>query len=92
MADEGAVGDVYLVKQGEKHDGPHTPWFYDVQRSGGGALMDLGCHGIEWARWMYGKPKVKSVYAHLQRVHHKKPRRAMTTPCASSNLKEEPSA
>ena len=43
MADEGAVGDVYLVKQGEKHDGPHTPWFYDVQRSGGGALMDLGC-------------------------------------------------
>ena len=72
MADEGAVGDVYLVKQGEKHDGPHTPWFYDVQRSGGGALMDLGCHGIEWARWMYGKPKVKSVYAHLQRVHHKK--------------------
>jgi myo-inositol 2-dehydrogenase/D-chiro-inositol 1-dehydrogenase len=70
LADEGAIGKLYMVKQGEKHSGPHSDWFYDVGRSGGGALMDMGCHGIEWARWMYGKAKPKSVYAHCQRVFH----------------------
>ena len=46
MADEGAFGRVHLVKQGEKHSGPHSDWFWDVTQSGGGAVMDLGCHGI----------------------------------------------
>jgi len=56
LVNESAVGQVYMVKQSEKHSGPHSAWFYDLSRSGGGALMDMGCHGIEWARWMYGKP------------------------------------
>ncbi|HUI42972.1 MAG TPA: Gfo/Idh/MocA family oxidoreductase [Terriglobia bacterium] len=70
LVEEGAVGDLYMIKQGEKHSGPHSDWFYDVERSGGGAIMDMGCHGIEWARWMYGKRKVRSVTAHCQRVLH----------------------
>ena len=72
LVDEGAIGKLYMVKQGEKHSGPHSDWFYDVKRSGGGSIMDMGCHGIEWARWMYGKPKPKSVVAHCQRVLHTK--------------------
>lgn len=70
LVEEGAIGRLYMVKQGEKHSGPHSDWFYDVRRSGGGSIMDMGCHGIEWARWMYGKPKPKSVVAHCQRVLH----------------------
>jgi predicted dehydrogenase len=70
LVEEGAIGKMYMVKQGEKHSGPHSDWFYDMRRSGGGAIMDMGCHGIEWARWMYGKPKVKSVIAHCQHVYH----------------------
>jgi len=70
LVEEGAIGKLYMVKQGEKHSGPHSDWFYDVKRSGGGAMMDMGCHGIEWARWMYGKPKPRSVTAHCQRVLH----------------------
>ncbi len=70
LLDEGAIGKLYMAKQSEKHSGPHSDWFYDVERSGGGALMDMGCHGIEWARWMYGKPKPKSVVGHCQRVVH----------------------
>ncbi len=70
LVDEGAIGKLYMVKQGEKHSGPHSDWFYDIKRSGGGSIMDMGCHGIEWARWMYGKPKPKSVVAHCQRVYH----------------------
>src|SRR4029077_6963033 len=54
----------------EKHDGPHAPHFWDVERSGGGVTMDMGCHGIEFFRWMLGKPKIKSVYAHMHTLVH----------------------
>ena len=73
MADEGAFGRIHLVKQGEKHNGPHADWFWDVEQSGGGAVMDLGCHGIAFCWWFLGKPKVKSVYAHMAtQVHGKR--------------------
>jgi len=70
MADEGAFGRVHLVKQSEKHSGPHSDWFWDVEQSGGGALMDLGCHGIAFCWWFLGRPKVKSVYAQLSTQVH----------------------
>src|ERR671933_1787858 len=70
LVDEGALGDIYLVKQSEKHSGPHSDWFWDVRRSGGGALMDLGCHGIAFCYWFLGRPKVKSVYAQLSTQVH----------------------
>jgi myo-inositol 2-dehydrogenase/D-chiro-inositol 1-dehydrogenase len=72
LVKEGAVGNVYMLKQSEKHSGPHSEWFYDVNRSGGGVLMDMGCHGIAWFRWMLGNAKVKSVYASMQTVLHNK--------------------
>jgi predicted dehydrogenase len=56
LLDEGALGRPYLVKQCEKHDGPHSGWFWDVQRSGGGVTMDMGCHAFEFFRWLLGKP------------------------------------
>src|SRR5262245_9487650 len=56
LLDEGALGRPYLVKQSEKHDGPHAGWFWDVKRSGGGVTMDMGCHAFEFFRWMLGKP------------------------------------
>ena len=65
LVDEGALGKPFLVKQSEEHDGPHMPWFWDVEKSGGGVLLDMGCHSIEFARWVFGKPEVGSVYANL---------------------------
>jgi myo-inositol 2-dehydrogenase/D-chiro-inositol 1-dehydrogenase len=70
MADQGAFGKVHLVKQSEKHFGPHSQWFWDIDRSGGGALMDLGCHGIAFCYWFLGRPAVKSVYAHMGTYVH----------------------
>ena len=61
MADEGAFGKIYLVKQAEKHFGPHAPWFWDVERSGGGVFMDMGCHGIAFCYWFLGRPAIQSV-------------------------------
>ncbi len=70
LVDEGALGKVFLVKQSEEHFGPHEPWFWNVDRSGGGVLLDMGCHSIEYARWVFGKPKVKSVQAQLGTYVH----------------------
>jgi predicted dehydrogenase len=71
LVKEGAVGEIYLLKQSEKHSGPHSDWFYDVHQSGGGVLMDMGCHGIAWFRWMLDNNPVKSVYASMATVLHK---------------------
>jgi myo-inositol 2-dehydrogenase/D-chiro-inositol 1-dehydrogenase len=67
---EGALGEPFLVKQWEEHDGPHMPWFWDVNRSGGGVLLDMGCHSIEYARWVFGRPAIKSVSATLGTYVH----------------------
>jgi len=70
MADQGAFGKVYLVKQSEKHFGPHAPWFWDVDRSGGGVFMDMGCHGIAFAWWFLNRPKIRSVTAQMGTYVH----------------------
>jgi myo-inositol 2-dehydrogenase / D-chiro-inositol 1-dehydrogenase len=70
MADEGAFGKVYMVKQTEKHFGPHAAWFWDVDRSGGGVFMDMGCHGIAFCWWFLGRPKIKSVLCHMGTYVH----------------------
>lgn len=57
LLDDGALGRPYLVKQAEKHDGPHAPWFWDVRQSGGGVTLDMGCHAFEFFRWLLGKPE-----------------------------------
>ena len=62
MADEGAFGKVHLVKQSEKHSGPHGDWFWDVEQSGGGVFMDMGCHGIAFCYWFLDRP------AHQERL------------------------
>jgi len=64
---EGALGSIYYLRQCEKHSGPHSDWFYDLDQSGGGALMDMGCHGFAWFRWMLPDKKPLSVFAHMQR-------------------------
>jgi myo-inositol 2-dehydrogenase/D-chiro-inositol 1-dehydrogenase len=70
MADQGAFGDVYLVKQSEKHFGPHGDWFWDVEQSGGGVLMDMGCHGAAFASWFLDRPELVSVTAQLGTYVH----------------------
>ncbi len=70
LVDEGALGKVFLVKQSEEHDGPHMPWFWDVNLSGGGVLLDMGCHSIEFARWILNRPPIKSVQATLGTFVH----------------------
>ncbi len=71
LLDEGALGRPVLLKQSEKHDGPHADHFWDVERSGGGVTMDMGCHAIEFFRWLNGRKPIKSVYAQMATSVHK---------------------
>jgi predicted dehydrogenase len=38
----------------EQHSGPHSAWFYKKEKSGGGALIDLGIHDIACLVWYLG--------------------------------------
>jgi len=67
---EGAVGKIFQLRQCEKHSGPHSDWFYDIDKSGGGALMDMGCHAFGWFRWILNRPTPKSVYATMRTLYH----------------------
>jgi predicted dehydrogenase len=58
----GQLGDIYYAKASYlRRCGNPGGWFSDIQRSGGGALIDLGVHVIDLVRYLMGKPKVVSV-------------------------------
>ena len=55
MIKNGSCGRILWTKSREAHSGPHSAWFWDKKQSGGGALVDLGCHCIELGRSYIGK-------------------------------------
>jgi predicted dehydrogenase len=74
MIESGGLGRVLWVRSRESHSGPHSPHFWDVEKTGGGALNDLGCHCISAARYFFGKddPIVRVMAWGQRLVHHEK--------------------
>ncbi len=74
--EQGGIGRVLWVRSRESHSGPHSPHFWDIEKTGGGAMNDLACHCVEAARYFFGKEdqvvEVMAWGANL--VHHKKTR------------------
>ncbi len=70
IVESGALGEIYMLKQAEKHSGPHSRWFYESDKAGGGVMMDMGCHAIAWFRWMLRGAAAKNVYGNFMRVMH----------------------
>jgi predicted dehydrogenase len=54
---KGAMGRILWTRSRETHPGPHSAWFWDPEQSGGGAVIDMGCHCIEIGRSFIGKDK-----------------------------------
>lgn len=55
LIEAGALGRVCTMRSREAHSGPHAAHFWDPAQSGGGALMDMGCHMFEAFRYFLGK-------------------------------------
>ena len=74
MVSCGGIGRVLWVRSRESHSGPHSAHFWDVEKTGGGAMNDLGCHCISAARLFFGKQdRIEKVMAWGRRlVHHDK--------------------
>jgi len=51
----GALGKVLWARSRETHPGPHSDWFWNKEISGGGSIIDMGCHCIEIGRNFIGK-------------------------------------
>ena len=70
----GAIGSVQKIIVQYGHQGPKeigvtkqfADWLYDPVKNGGGAIMDFGCYGAEWALWLKGRPS--QVYATTHRL------------------------
>lgn len=74
VIEKGGIGKVLWVRSRESHGGPHSPHFWDVEKTGGGAMNDLACHTIAAARYFFGKQdQITEVMAWGARlVHHDK--------------------
>jgi len=67
----GDIGPVEKVIVQQGHQGPKeigvskyfADWLYDPVKNGGGALIDFGCYGAEWALWLKGRPLRVYAYA-----------------------------
>ncbi|MNI26601.1 putative oxidoreductase YcjS [compost metagenome] len=60
--ESGDIGPVYYAKAScIRKLGNPGGWFSDVERSGGGPLIDVGVHVIDLCWYLMGKPKVKSI-------------------------------
>ncbi len=63
FAEAGTFGEIYYTKaQYIRRHGNPGGWFADINRSGGGCLIDLGVHVIDYVRYIMGGPKPISVY------------------------------
>lgn len=65
--DKGWLGQVHYMRMRTAHQGSLKGWlpeyWYDVEKAGGGAMMDLGCHPMYTAAYLLGKPsRVASVF------------------------------
>lgn len=73
------LGPVQRIIVQYGHQGPKeigvskyfADWLYDPVKNGGGAIMDFGCYGAEWAVWLKGRPsRVSAVTQKLKVDQH----------------------
>lgn len=67
----GTVGDVYYAELSRIRRRGIPTWgkFHLKSYSGGGALVDIGVHGLDSAVWLMGNPKPVSVRADISKIH-----------------------
>lgn len=69
VIERGIIGTPLWMRGREGHFGPHSPWFYQHKYSGGGALLDMGCHVIGAFNYI-SRQKAEAVFAHTPTIYH----------------------
>ncbi|MCE3204023.1 Gfo/Idh/MocA family protein [Paenibacillus sonchi] len=68
LAGAGEFGEIYYAKATTlRRLGNPGGWFSDIERSGGGPLIDIGVHVIDLCWYLMGRPKPVSVSANTYR-------------------------
>jgi len=79
IVDAGGLGDLYLCKARESGDlglgslgekealegRTVDSWYYDYEKTGGGILMNSGCHAVQYVRYVYDRVPAQRVYAEI---------------------------
>ena len=70
--DDGLIGKPNYLRFRNCHDGSTSHWlpahFYNKEQCGGGAMIDLGAHGMYLTHWILGEPTgYKSAFEHFCR-------------------------
>ncbi|MDT0687641.1 Gfo/Idh/MocA family protein [Autumnicola psychrophila] len=72
LIQNGEIGEIYAADLVFHNAyGPDKEWFYDINKSGGGCVMDLGIHLIDLALWTLNFPEINEVKSNLYK-HGKK--------------------
>jgi predicted dehydrogenase len=66
---QGLIGRPLWLRGREGHFGPHSPWFYDRETAGGGALLDMGCHVVGAFHRLVDAP-TSEVFCSAETLHH----------------------
>lgn len=73
MLQDNVIGQPTLIRIRNAHNGSIDNWlprhFYDPVQCGGGAMIDLGAHGMYLTRWFLGKPR--SIVSVFSKVTHR---------------------
>ncbi len=70
--DDGLIGKINYLRFRNCHDGSSSHWlpahFYNAEECGGGAMIDLGAHGMYLTHWFLGEPdRYSSTFNHFCR-------------------------
>lgn len=74
LLEDGAIGEPFMLRVRFAHGGPYPgwakdDWFYSPREAGGGALLDMGIHAMDLARFYIGE--VATVTAELRTLRKK---------------------
>jgi predicted dehydrogenase len=62
ITDKGSLGKIKTATAFVVGSRPPQEWWFDPEKAGGGALLDIGCHVVDLMLWFFGKASLRYSY------------------------------